>query len=196
MNIFLAGFFLEDVAVAMYQGLIPNIVSRDLLIAATGESWLSSIRAWLSCKHTEVAGVPQKWLLCNSNSCHPLLVCQEALAGGCGMCQHLLPGTVISLLIVAINTALCAWCLYACSCMCHCNGRDGSFGNRQNNLLHAQCAYTEPCISSCCQQSCRTRQLPSDVLLSVCLCHPALAEGCQLVRLDKTVCYYHQLHMF
>ena len=45
MNIFLAGFFLEDVAVAMYQGLIPNIVSRDLLIAVTGESWLSSIRA-------------------------------------------------------------------------------------------------------------------------------------------------------
>ena len=40
MNIFLAGFFLEDVAVAMYQGLIPNIVSRDLLIAATGESCL------------------------------------------------------------------------------------------------------------------------------------------------------------
>ena len=37
MNIFLAGFFLEDVAVSMYQGLIPNIVSRDLLIAATGE---------------------------------------------------------------------------------------------------------------------------------------------------------------
>lgn len=37
MNIFLAGFFLEDVAVGMYQNLIPNIVSRDLLIAATGE---------------------------------------------------------------------------------------------------------------------------------------------------------------
>ncbi len=36
MNIFLAGFFLEDVAVGMYQDLIPNIVSRDLLIAATG----------------------------------------------------------------------------------------------------------------------------------------------------------------
>lgn len=39
MNIFLAGFFLEDVTVGMYQGLIPNIVSRDLLIAATGESY-------------------------------------------------------------------------------------------------------------------------------------------------------------
>ena len=38
MNIFLAGFFLEDVAVGMYQDLIPNIVSRDLLIAATGEN--------------------------------------------------------------------------------------------------------------------------------------------------------------
>ena len=42
MNVFLAGFFLEDVTVGMYQGLIPNIVSRDLLIAATGESlWYS-----------------------------------------------------------------------------------------------------------------------------------------------------------
>ena len=36
MNIFLAGFFLEDVAVAMYQGLIPEVVSQDLLIAMTG----------------------------------------------------------------------------------------------------------------------------------------------------------------
>lgn len=41
MNIFLAGFFLEDVAVGMYQDLIPNIVSRDLLIAATGEHTLA-----------------------------------------------------------------------------------------------------------------------------------------------------------
>ncbi len=50
MNIFLAGFFLEDVAVGMYQDLIPNIVSRDLLIAATGEHILTG-RAWslLSC---------------------------------------------------------------------------------------------------------------------------------------------------
>ena len=38
LNIFLAGFFLEDVTVGMYQSLIPNIVSRDLLIGATGES--------------------------------------------------------------------------------------------------------------------------------------------------------------
>jgi hypothetical protein len=45
MNIFLAGFFLEDVAVGMYQDLIPNIVSRDLLIAATGEPILTSM-AW------------------------------------------------------------------------------------------------------------------------------------------------------
>ena len=36
MNVFLAGFFLEDVAVAMYQGLIPNLESQDLLIAVTG----------------------------------------------------------------------------------------------------------------------------------------------------------------
>ena len=36
MNIFLAGFFLEDVAVSMYQRLIPEIVSRDLTIAMTG----------------------------------------------------------------------------------------------------------------------------------------------------------------
>ena len=46
MNIFLAGFFLEDVAVGMYQDLIPNIVSRDLLIAATGENILT-VMAWL-----------------------------------------------------------------------------------------------------------------------------------------------------
>lgn len=39
MNIFLAGFFLEDVAVGMYQDLIPNIVSRDLLVAATGKQF-------------------------------------------------------------------------------------------------------------------------------------------------------------
>ena len=39
MNIFLAGFFLEDVAVAMYQGLIPKLVSQDLLIAVTGMCW-------------------------------------------------------------------------------------------------------------------------------------------------------------
>lgn len=45
MNIFLAGFFLEDVAVGMYQDLIPNIVSRDLLIAATGEHILTGM-AW------------------------------------------------------------------------------------------------------------------------------------------------------
>ena len=37
MNIFLAGFFLEDVTVGMYQNLIPSIVSRDFLIAATGK---------------------------------------------------------------------------------------------------------------------------------------------------------------
>ena len=36
MNIFLAAFFLEDVGVAMYQGLIPNIQSQDLLAAVTG----------------------------------------------------------------------------------------------------------------------------------------------------------------
>ena len=36
MSVFLAGFFLEDVAVSMYQGLIPDIVSRDHTIALTG----------------------------------------------------------------------------------------------------------------------------------------------------------------
>ena len=50
MNIFLAGFFLEDVAVGMYQDLIPNIVSRDLLIAATGEHILTGmVWALLGC---------------------------------------------------------------------------------------------------------------------------------------------------
>ena len=36
MNIFLAAFFLEDVAVTMYQDLIPKLASQDLLIAMTG----------------------------------------------------------------------------------------------------------------------------------------------------------------
>ena len=39
LNIFLAGLFLEDVSVAMYQGLIPNIASNDLLIGATGKTY-------------------------------------------------------------------------------------------------------------------------------------------------------------
>lgn len=37
MNIFLAAFFLEDVGVAMYQGLLPSIQSQDLRAAVTGK---------------------------------------------------------------------------------------------------------------------------------------------------------------
>lgn len=48
MNVFLAGFFLEDVAVSMYQSLIPDIVSRELTIALTGRhSFPTSIRTLL-----------------------------------------------------------------------------------------------------------------------------------------------------
>ena len=51
MNIFLAAFFLEDVGVAMYQGLIPSIQSQDLRAAVTGvgsipNCMLSSPTVW------------------------------------------------------------------------------------------------------------------------------------------------------
>lgn len=51
MNIFLAAFFLEDVGVAMYQGLVPSIQSQDLRAAVTGACFipkclLSSPSVW------------------------------------------------------------------------------------------------------------------------------------------------------
>ena len=104
MNIFLAGFFLEDVAVGMYQDLIPNIVSRDLLIAATGA------HTW-----TVIPNIMSRDLLIAATGAHtltviPNIVSRDLLIAATG--EHILTDMVWSLLGCVL------WCVLACFVCC------------------------------------------------------------------------------